>query len=266
MSNSILRRTAVAAAITATAACALPAVGTALPGSSDAKAGPFCASLSTENTPNGWGVPFEDEQGQKASYTADRILDEDGGLVFSVTDSSERRAWYSAAGTAPETVTLADIVDKEIGFAERADTSRASFQIRLLGTTGGKFDNGFTTLVWVAAGNDAADTADGARHTKLQDGLWWSTQNIDGAPGRKAVPLADIAKANPNATVEHYGVSIGTGSTNITTLVDEIVFNGCTTNFAKNDPEPGTGSDSGSDSGSGGGSSSGSLGNLFGSS
>ncbi|MDV6276327.1 hypothetical protein R3Q06_22775 [Rhodococcus erythropolis] len=40
--------------------------------------------------------------------------------------------------------------------------------------------------------------------------MWWSTQDIDGAKNRVSVPLADIVAANPEAVVDHYGVSVGT--------------------------------------------------------
>lgn len=102
--------------------------------------------------------------------------------------------------------------------------------------------------MWVP-GPDATPTADGGVHADLQKGVWWSTQNIDGAKDRVSVPLADIVAANPNAVVDHYGVSVGTGSAATSTLVDAVQFNGCTTNFAKKDPASGTGS----------------LGNVFGS-
>ncbi|MFD4180556.1 hypothetical protein [Rhodococcus sp. NPDC058514] len=257
MSKSAFRRAASAAALVGAAALITPTFANAFPtgsaGSSSGSAGssdaPACAPLSTEATPAGWGIPFDDEKGQEAAYTADNVLDENGSLKLEVTDTADRSAWYHAAGG----VKLADILNQEISFAEKAPTSRASVQVRLLGTTGGKFENGFTTLVWVAAGNDAVDTAAGGMHTGLQNGKWWSTQNIDGAPGRVPVELDVISEANPNATVEHYGVSIGTGTAATSTLVDAVTFNGCTTDFALNDPEPA-------------GSLGGSLGDLFGSS
>ncbi len=105
--------------------------------------------------------------------------------------------------------------------------------------------------MWVA--EPGADVAEGATHEEIQKGLWWSTQNIDGAKDRVPTTLAAISAANPNATVEHYGVSVGSGSAATSTLVDAVQFNGCTTDFAKNDPEPA------------GAGSLGSLGNLFGS-
>jgi len=222
-------------------------LGGSLGGSSDAPAGGFtCESLSTEATPAGWGIPFDDEQGQEASYSASGVFDRNGSLELAVDGPSDRAAWYHSAGG----VKLADVVGKEIGFAEKAATSTASFQMRLLGTTGGKFENGFTTLVWVAEPGTTS-TSDGGMHDMIQNGQWWSTQNIDGAKDRVPTTLAAISAANPNATVEHYGVSVGTGSAETSTLVDAVTFNGCTTDFATNAPAaPATGSGSGSGAGS----------------
>ncbi len=68
-------------------------------------------------------------------------------------------SYHSAGG-----VKLADILDTDIRFAERAETAKASFQLRLSGTTGGKFtDTGFTTLVWVP-GVTAPDTTERRAH------------------------------------------------------------------------------------------------------
>ena len=243
MSSNTHRLGAVAALVSA-AALAAPALAIAAPLGSTDSTKPTCSTLSTEKDPAGWGVPFTDEKGQEASYSAANIFDTDGSLELSVTTSSDRAAWYHSAGSLP----LADILTTDIGFDEKSATRAASFQLRLLSTEGGKFDNGFTTLVWVA--DSGTDTSGGITHTAIQNGKWWSTQNINGAPGRVPTTLAAIAAANKDATVEHYGVSVGTGSTNTTALVDAVTFNGCTTNFAKTAPTtPGTGS----------------LGNLFGS-
>lgn len=267
MSMNSFRRVATVVAIAGTAALMAPAFGQAAStgstgstgsagspgsaGSSGSLGGPAvgftCDALSTEATPAGWGVPFDDELGQEAAYSTANVLDENGSLELAVDGPADRTAWYHAAGSIP----LADVISRDIGFAEKAETSTASFQIRLLGTTGGKFENGFTTLVWEAG--PGTDAADGTVHEKLQEGLWWSTQNIDGAKDRVPATLEAIAAANPDATVEHYGVSVGTGSPATSTLVDAVQFNGCTTDFAKNDPEPESAGSSGS------------LGSLFGS-
>ncbi|MGC0367471.1 hypothetical protein ABH922_005523 [Rhodococcus sp. 27YEA15] len=247
------RRVATIAALVSAAALVAPTFAGALPtGSLDSDAAPLggfvCSTLSTETSPNGWGIPFLDEQDHTASYSAENVLDTDGSLELSVTGVEDRSASYHSAGG----VKLADILDQEIGFSELAATAKASFQLRLSGTTGGKFSDttGFTTLVWVPDAT-APDTTAGAVHQNLQDGQWWSTQNIDGAKDFARVSLSAIADAQPDAIVDHYGVSVGRGSAATSTLVDAVKFNGCTTNFAKKDPLPESGT--------------GSLGNLFGS-
>lgn len=228
-----------AAAIISAAALVTPALAGAAPtgslGSSDPTEGFSCAELSTEANPNGWGIPFDDERDQLAYYTEDSVLDEDGSLKLVVDGPSDRSVSYHPAG-----IKLSDAITQEIGFSERAAHPTASFQLRLTDTTENeRFDNGFTTLVWEADEN-AADTTKGGVHADLEDGKWWSTSNIAGAKNRERVSLAEIAAANPNAVVDHYGVSIGTGAEATSTLVDAVKFNGCVTNFAKNDPETGS--------------------------
>ncbi|WP_433611098.1 hypothetical protein [Prescottella agglutinans] len=207
-------------------------------GSSDGPEAFTCAELSTEATPNGWGIPFEDEKEELAYYTEHSVLDDDGSLRLEVVDSTDRSVSYHSAGG----IKLSDAITEEIGFSERAEHPTAAFQLRLTGTKDNtRFpDSGFTTLVWVPDA-DAADTAEGGVHADLQDGKWWSTSNIAGAKKGELVDLADVAAANPDAVVDHYGVSVGTGAAATSTLVDEVKFNGCTTNFAKNDPEPAAG-------------------------
>ncbi|CAM2781030.1 Secreted protein [Prescottella defluvii] len=219
-----------------------------------------CAELSTKTTPNGWGNPFDDEVRQIAYHTDKKVLDEDGSLKLEVFGTADRSASYHEAGG----IKLSDAIKQEIGFSERGANPQASFQLRLTGTTDNEKykDNGFTTLVWVPDA-DAADTTEGYTHANLQDGKWWSTSNIAGATGRALVPLADIAAANPDAVVDHYGVSIGRGSEETSTLVDAVKFNGCTTNFALKDPAPSeTDSPESGSLGSAGSSSTGSLGSL----
>ncbi|MFF2059957.1 hypothetical protein [Rhodococcus qingshengii] len=253
--STTARRAGIVAALVSSAALIAPAFAGALPtgsvGSDATVPGFTCDATSTETSTNGWGIPFDDEKTHLSSYSAENVLDEDGSLKLEVDGVEDRSVSYHSAGS----VKLSDILDTEIGFAERGATAKASFQLRLSGTTGGKFTEttGFTTLVWVP-GVTAPDTTDGAVHANLQDGEWWSTQNIDGAKDFARVSLESIAVAQPNAVVDHYGVSIGRGSAATSTLVDAVKFNGCTTNFAKKDAEPETGTGS-----------LGNLGNIFGS-
>ncbi|WP_305093882.1 hypothetical protein [Prescottella sp. R16] len=237
-----------AAALLGAAALVLPAAAGAAPGSlgsldpgssggSSGSSGGFtCSALSTEDTPNGWGIPFDDELGQDAFYTADTVFDDDGSLELRVDGPTDRSVSYHEAGG----IELSDAITEDIAFAEkRAGNSIAAFQLRLTGTTDNTTHpvNGFTTLVWEATYNGGADATTGVTNAALEDGLWWSTSNIAGAQNRVPVSLASIAAANPDAVVDHYGVGIGTGAAATSTLVDEVTFNGCTTNFALEDPE-----------------------------
>lgn len=252
MSRNSTRRLGLAFALVGAAALTAPALAGATTGSlgSSDDAGFTCSALSTAATPAGWGTQFDDEKEYVSTHTADNVLDKDGSLKLQVQSDTDRSVSYHSAGS----ISLAEAAKLEIGFSEKAETSIGSFQLRLLGTTGGKFENGFTTLVWVADNNDGAvATVAGGIHANLEDGKWFSTQNINGAKDKAPVTLDDIIAANPDATVEHYGVAIGSGlAADTSTLIDAVKFNGCTTNFAKNDPETSTGS-------------LGSLGSIFGS-
>lgn len=253
MSRNSTRRLGLSIALVGAAAFTAPALAGATTGSlgsSDGAAAGFtCSVLSTEATPNGWGIPFDDEKNQLAFYSETNVLDEDGSLELKIAQATpdNRSAWYHSAGSIP----LADAVKNEIGFAEKAAASQTSFQLRLTGTTNpAAGENGFATLYWVANGNESVDTAGGGTHTNLQNGKWISTRNIEGAPRNVASDLDDIIAGNPDATIEHYGVSVGRGDIGTTTYVDAVKFNGCTTNFAKKDETAGP---------------FGSLGNVFGS-
>ena len=187
-----------------------------------------CSALSTDQEPAGWGIPFDDEKKQLAFYSSENVLDADGSLNLKIVEPSpnNRSVSYHSAGSIP----LVEAVTKEIGFAEKAQTSQASFQLRLSHTANPN-DNGFTTIYWSPNPNNAANPAAGVTRANIEDGLWISTRDIGTVPRNVPTSLDDIIAANPAATVEHYGMSIGradSGDTN----VDAVKFNGCTTNFA----------------------------------
>ncbi|NMM91989.1 hypothetical protein B2J88_48325 [Rhodococcus sp. SRB_17] len=119
---------------------------------------------------------------------------------------------------------------RRIGFAEKAPTSQAVFQMRLTGTTNPN-DNGYTTIYWSPNPNNGASPVNGVTRANLQNGLWTSTRTIGGAAVNVPTSLATIVAANPAARVEHYGMSIGRAAAGDTN-VDAVKFNGCTTNFA----------------------------------
>lgn len=238
MSRNSRRRVGFALALAGAAALTAPALAgadTGSLGSSDpgATTSFVCSALSTGDTPAGWGTLFDDEKGYVSTHVADKVLDADGSLKLAVESVTDRSVAYHPAGS----ITLADAAKSPISFSEKGATSIGTFQLRLLGTTGGNFDNGFTTLVWDASVQSTVSTVAGGTHVDLEKGKWWSTQNIDGAKDRVPVTLDTIIAANKGATVEHYGVAIGSGlATDSSTLIDAVKFNGCTTNFALKDP------------------------------
>ncbi|MFF1946820.1 hypothetical protein ACFVWF_32300 [Rhodococcus qingshengii] len=249
--SKTVRRAGIVAAVISSAALIAPAFAGALPtgslGSSDKPTAGFtCDATSTETATNGWGIPFDDEKTHVSTYSSDNVFDKDGSLKLEVTDVKDRSVSYHSAGS----IKLSDAAAKEIGFSERAVTTSAAFQLRLTGTTNPK-DNGFTTLVWVPSQNGAPVTTTAVKHENIQDGLWWSTRTIGGAVKGVPTSLDAIVDANPDAKVEHYGVSIGTGAEASHVFVDAVKFNGCTTNFGVKTTKPETAA--------------GSLGDIFGS-
>ena len=76
------RRAGIVAALVSSAALIAPAFAGALPtgslGSDESAPGFTCDATSTETSTNGWGIPFDDEKDQTASYSAENVLDEDG--------------------------------------------------------------------------------------------------------------------------------------------------------------------------------------------
>lgn len=246
------RRIGFVFALVSAAALTAPAMAGASPGSLGSSGGSFgssdgftCSALSTDQHPDGWGIPFPDEKLQKAFYTSENVLDTDGSLNLKIVEPSpdDRSVSYHSAGSIP----LGKAVSKEIGFAEKAPTSQAVFQLRLSGTTN-PADGGFTTIYWSPDQNNAASPVNGVTRANLQNGMWISTRDIGGALKDVPTSLATIVAGNPAATVEYYGMSVGRAATGDTN-VDAVKFNGCTTNFAVVEP---TGS-------------LGSLGSLFGS-
>nr|WP_256938654.1 hypothetical protein [Rhodococcus qingshengii] len=122
-----IRRASVVATLVSSAVLITPAFAGALPtgslGSDETAPGFTCDVTSTETAPSGWGIPFDDEKDEAASYSAENVLDEDGSLKLEVDGVEDRSVSYHSAGG----VALADILDTEIGFADlRQRRSRRS--------------------------------------------------------------------------------------------------------------------------------------------
>lgn len=206
------------AAVAGAATFAIPATASAAPVSST-----NCARISTPFSPNGWGNSVPDERGQAGKITSVKAADDDGSLQLETSASKPRRASYHSAGKLP----LADIADTSLSFQKSA--GNANWQIRITGANTGE-SSGFATLVW------SAPNSAGKVDAKSSD-QWWSTRPLGDLPRAHNATLSElIAAANTNgkkAVVDLYGISSQPGGTaDAKVNVDEVTFNGCTTNFA----------------------------------
>lgn len=106
----------------------------------------------------------------------------------------------------------------------------ASYQLLVTGANGASF----TALVWEPVYNGHPNGPNGGftDHTNLQNGTWWSSQPIAGAPDRDTfVSLDTIISQNPGAVIQAFGVSVGSGTPNATSYIDTISFNGDSYDF-----------------------------------
>ncbi|MBD1320388.1 hypothetical protein [Gordonia hankookensis] len=216
MRRNVIRGIVVGAALGA-ASLAFPTMATAAP-VSDMN----CAKTSTPTSANGWGNTFSDEQGQAGKVTATKVVDTDGSLEFMTTADKPREASYHAAGQLP----LADAAKKPLTFEKSA--GNANWQIRVTGANTGAND-GFATFVWSAPA--AAGKADAASSNQ-----WWATRDLPGIARGKNATLAELTaaanSANHKTVVDHYGISSQPNEKTGKVNVDNVSFNGCTTNFA----------------------------------
>ncbi len=203
-------------------AAAAGAVSFAMPGTASAAPAFNCAKVATPSNPNGWGNTLPDESGQAGKITAGKASDDDGSLEFATSASTKRQASYHSAGQLP----LADLKGTALTFQK--SNGNANWQIRITGANTGT-GTGFATLVWGApAGAGKADAT--------SSNQWWATRKLGNIPAAQNASLSDlIAAANSDgkkAVVDLYGISSQPGGTaDAKVNVDEVAFNGCTTNF-----------------------------------
>ncbi|WP_408610019.1 hypothetical protein [Gordonia insulae] len=154
--------------------------------------------------------------------TETKVVDDDGSLGFTTTAETPRQASYHAAGKVP----LADIANKPLTFEKTG--GNANWQIRVTGADTGQSD-GFATLVWSAP--EGAGKADASTSNQ-----WWATRDLPGITRGTNATLAQlIAAANTGGkktVVDHYGISSQPNEKAGKVNVDNVSFNGCTTNFA----------------------------------
>lgn len=216
MWQKMIRGTIVGAAVGA-AALAVPAMATAAPVSEM-----NCAKVSTPTSTNGWGNTLVDEKGQAGKYSTDNVSDSDGSLEFTTTAQMPRQASYHTAGKLP----LTDVAKKPLTFEKKG--GNANWQLRVTGADTGE-SSGFATLVWNAP-------TDGKQTDATKSDQWWATRDL---PGIKRGTTASfdklVAAANSSghkAVVDDYGISSQPNEKTGKVNVDNVSFNGCTTNFA----------------------------------
>lgn len=223
MKRNLIRATTIGAAL-GIAGLIAPGVANAAPVDEN-----NCAKVSTPGAPAGWGNTFSDEKGQAGKYSEDNVNDEDGSLQFVTTATTPRQASYHAAGQLP----LADVAKKPLTFHK--SEGQANWQIRVTGAETGSGD-GFATLVWSAP--DGKTKADATESDQ-----WWATRDLPGIPRTQTATLDELVAAAGNKTVvDHYGISSQPTNKAGTVNVDNVSFNGCTTNFTATDVGGGFGS------------------------
>ncbi|MGW9264665.1 hypothetical protein [Gordonia terrae] len=194
-----------------------PAVATAAPVSAA-----NCAKTSTPANSAGWGNTFGDEPGQAGKVTATNVVDQDGSLEFVTTEQTPRQASYQSAGQ----LELVDAATKPLSF-EKSD-GQANWQIRVTDANTGQ-GNGFATLVWTAPAGAGKQDAAGSDQ-------WWATRDLGDIKKGTNATLDDLVKAanteGHTTVVDHYGISSQPNEKTGKVNVDNVSFNGCTTNFA----------------------------------
>ena len=223
MNRNTIRVTTVGAAL-GVAAIFAPAAASAAPGDWVSE---HCAPVATPGNPDGWGNPFRDEVGVAGEIVTTTVVDDDGSLELATSAQKPRRASYHEAGRLP----LSELIEQGKPLTFQKSAGQANWQIRVTGANTGSGD-GFMTLVW------SAPAGAGTTENALQSDRWFSSRALPGLPQGANGTLAEFAEAAGDATViDHYGISSQPGTSDAAKVnVDNVSFNGCTTNFkATND-------------------------------
>lgn len=222
MKRNLIRATTVGAAL-GVAGLIAPAGANAAPVDEN-----NCAKVSTPGNPAGWGNSFPDEVGWAGKHSATKVVDNDGSLEFVTTEESDHKASYHSA----DGLKLADLVTNKKALTFEKTAGQANWQIRVTGANTGAGD-GFLTLVWTAP-DGAGKTADASSSDQ-----WWATQALPGfargATGTLQELLTAANSEGHTTVVNHYGISSQTDGKNGKVNVDNVSFNGCTTNFTATD-------------------------------
>ena len=181
--------------------------------------------ISTSTDPQGWSA----EDGHAEIVAGPSGATGNGSLKLTTVTESKQNYYHTA------NVALSGVSGLGYKLSDTAGIP-ASYQLKLVNVTGAK---GWTTLVWEPVYNGGSNGPTNGFVTKsnLENGTWWSSNAIDGAPNRDTfVSLSTIIAANPNALVVGYGVNVGSGTPNATSYVDDVSFMGDTTNFEVSAP------------------------------
>lgn len=191
------------------------------------------AAASVTSTPSdtqGWGA----QDGTPIYVPGPSGADGYGSLELTTVGQPKQNYFHSANTSLSGISGLGYKVDVATGVP-------ASYQLQVIGATqsGNSQNTVFTSLVWEPAYNGQANGPNGGFVTEsnLENGVWWSSHPIAGAPNRNTfVPLSTIIAANPGATIVAYGVNVGTGTPDATSFVDDVSFQSQVTNFETNPP------------------------------
>jgi hypothetical protein len=192
--------------------------------------------VSTPSNTQGWAA-----QDGTPTYVAGPAGADGNGSLKLTTDVQAKQNYFHGANTPLSGVS-------GLGYS-MYDTSGvpASYQLQIIGAN--RIDNPasgstFTSLVWEPVYNGQVNGPNGGFVTEsnLENGIWWSSNPIAGAPNRSTfVPLSTIIAQNPGATIIAYGVNVGSGTPNATSFVDDVAFMTDVTNFELDTPAVPTG-------------------------
>lgn len=188
--------------------------------------------VSTPTNPNGWYT----EDVAPTYVSTPSPTDGLGQLKFDTPLPASKNNYFHLTG--PSGVPLAGVSGLAYSVKNSSGGPEAAYDMEVL-TTG---TGGYTTLVWEPYQNGNPLVANGAwnRYTNLESGKWWSSHIANPAPGSQSSPqlLSFFQATYPNATAITYAVGQGSHNAGSISYVDDVSFEGTTTNF-----EPATSSD-----------------------
>jgi hypothetical protein len=181
--------------------------------------------VSTPTNTNGWFT----EDGAPAYVADPAAIDGLGELQYGTSTSSSKVNYFHATGASG--VPLSGVNGLSYSVRNSSGGPEAAYDMEVF-TTG---TAGYTTLVWEPYQNGFPLVASGAWNTysNLENGRWWSTHFFGTGAGSQSSPqpLSFFQTAYPNANVVTYGVGQGSGNPGSVSFVDDVSFEGTTTNF-----------------------------------